>query len=601
MLLIAALALSLLAGCAATEKKEDSISVYLWSNNLYTAYAPYIQAQLPDVNIEFVVGNNDLDFYKFMNERGALPDIITCRRFSLHDAAALKDQLMDLSSTELAGTIYDAYLKNFTNADGTVNWLPLCGEVDGFVANKDLFDQHGIPLPTDYASFVSACQAFEQVGIRGFAADYAYDYTCMEILQGLSIPKLTSMEGMIWRSAYESPSGEPCGLDDTIWPEAFRRMEQFLKDTHSVPEDVDMAFNGNIALFREGKVAMIRSGGASVKSFKEQDDINAVFLPYFGQDGEQWLLTYPSFQVAVNKDLGKNSARRDNALKVLSVMLSEEGQNILAGGADVITYSQNVKLELNPILDNLNALIKQNHLYIRVASNDFFSASNDVVKKMIRGEIDAEQAYTEFDSLLKFTDTTQPETVLTVDKTYSNKFSKDGGNPAYSVMANSLRAMYGTEVLIAPATSFTGCVVQGDYSSKMAGYMIMPNALDAWRCEMTGAQLKAFLTTHIENKGNGYKPFNPGSLPVVSGISIEVQQVEDGYQLLRVLKDGKELEDGDALTVACLSTSAYMGQFLSNEEINFIKEEVRVRPAWTAYLEEGDITLSQPENYISVK
>ena len=29
---------------------------------LYENYAPYIQSQLPDVNIEFIVGNNDLDF-----------------------------------------------------------------------------------------------------------------------------------------------------------------------------------------------------------------------------------------------------------------------------------------------------------------------------------------------------------------------------------------------------------------------------------------------------------------------------------------------------------------------------------------------------------
>lgn len=145
LLLAVIMMVTLLTGCSAPDKKKDSITVYLWSNNLYSAYAPYIQAQLPDVDIEFVVGNNDLDFYKFLNDRGALPDIITCRRFSLHDAADLKDHLMDLSSTEQAGTIYDSYLKNFTNSDGTVNWLPLCGEVDGFVANKDLFDRYEIP------------------------------------------------------------------------------------------------------------------------------------------------------------------------------------------------------------------------------------------------------------------------------------------------------------------------------------------------------------------------------------------------------------------------------------------------------------------------
>ncbi len=69
------------------------------------------------------------------------------------------------------------------NEDGSVNWLPVCADAHGFVVNKDLFEKYDIPLPTDYESFVSACQVFEEMGIRGFAADYYYDYTCMETLQ----------------------------------------------------------------------------------------------------------------------------------------------------------------------------------------------------------------------------------------------------------------------------------------------------------------------------------------------------------------------------------------------------------------------------------
>ena len=60
--------------------------------------------------VEFVVGNNDLDFYKFLNENGGLPDVITCCRFSLHDAQPLKDSLMDLSTSNEAGAVYNTYL-----------------------------------------------------------------------------------------------------------------------------------------------------------------------------------------------------------------------------------------------------------------------------------------------------------------------------------------------------------------------------------------------------------------------------------------------------------------------------------------------------------
>ena len=126
--LVMVMAILLLSGCGGKRaEKEDAetITVYLWSTNLYEKYAPYIQEQLPDINIEFVVGNNDLDFYKFLDENGGLPDIITCCRFSLHDASSLKDSLMDLSTTNAAGAVYDTYLNNFRNEDGSINWLPV--------------------------------------------------------------------------------------------------------------------------------------------------------------------------------------------------------------------------------------------------------------------------------------------------------------------------------------------------------------------------------------------------------------------------------------------------------------------------------------------
>ena len=63
--LVMMMTISLLAACGGkSAEKEDAetITVYLWSTSLYEKYAPYIQEQLPDINVEFVVGNNDLDF-----------------------------------------------------------------------------------------------------------------------------------------------------------------------------------------------------------------------------------------------------------------------------------------------------------------------------------------------------------------------------------------------------------------------------------------------------------------------------------------------------------------------------------------------------------
>ena len=45
---------------------------------------------------------------------------------------------MDLSTTNEAGAVYNTYLNNFMNQDGSVNWLPVCADAHGFVVNKDL-------------------------------------------------------------------------------------------------------------------------------------------------------------------------------------------------------------------------------------------------------------------------------------------------------------------------------------------------------------------------------------------------------------------------------------------------------------------------------
>ena len=379
LLAVLVMGISLLTGCSGkdaerTQEQEDAqtIQVYLWSTSLYETYAPYVQFQLPDVNIEFIVGNNDLDFYKFLQENGGLPDIIICCRFSLHDAAPLKDSLMNLAMTNEAGAVYNTYLNSFKNEDGSVNWLPVCADAHGFVVNRSLFEQYDISLPTDYASFVAACQAFKKVGIRGFTADYAYDYTCMETLQGLSAAELTTTAGRKWRTAYSDPANTVrVGLDDAVWPGAFERMEQFIQDTHLTADDLENTYDDVMNLYRNGEIAMYFGSSAGVKMFQDEG-IDTTFLPFFSQSGEKWIMTTPYFQVALNRDLEQDTARREKAMKVLNVMLSEEAQNrIVADGQDVLSYSQNVSLRLTDYLKDVRPVVEENHMYIRIASNDF--------------------------------------------------------------------------------------------------------------------------------------------------------------------------------------------------------------------------------------
>ena len=609
-LLALVVGLSLLTGCGTkspeeVEKQEDArtIQVYLWTNSLYGTYAPYIQSQLPDVNIEFIVGNNDLDFYKFLQQNGGLPDIITCCRFSLHDAAPLKDSLMNLAMTNEAGAVYNTYLNSFKNEDGSVNWLPVCADAHGFVVNRGLFEQYDIPLPTDYASFVSACQAFEAAGIRGFTADYAYDYTCMETLQGLSAAELTTTEGRKWRTAYSDPASTArVGLDDTVWPGAFERMAQFIQDTHLTADDLAQTYDPVMDLFRNGEVAMYFGSSAGVKMFQDEG-IDTIFMPFFSQNGEKWIMTTPYFQIALNRDLEQDAARREKAMKVLNVMLSEEAQNrIISDGQDMLSYSQNVPLRLTEYMKDVRDVVEENHMYIRIASNDFFAISKDVVSKMIAGEYTAKQAYRAFNAqLLAEEEPAADEPVLTSEKSYSNVFHANGGNAAFSVMANTLRGVYGTDVLLATANSFTGSVLKADYNQKMAASMIMPNSLMSRQRTMTGAELKETVRAFVEGCEGGFVPFNRGSLPIVSGIAVEVKENNGSYTLTGITRNGQPLRDDDTVTVTCLTAEKQMEAMLASESGVSAGEDTWVKNTWRDYVSSGGAALAEPENYMTLR
>ena len=150
-------------------------------------------------------------------------------------------------------------------------------------------------------------------------------------------------------------------------------------------------------------------------------------------------------------------------------------------------------------MKDVRSVVEENHMFIRIASDDFFAISQEVVSKMIAGEYDAGQAYRAFNARLLTEETPDTSDIVLTSKTaYSNVFHKNGGNASFSVMANTLRGLYGTDVLIAPASSFTGSVLQADYTQTTARAMIMPNGLLSYRRTMTGAELKDTVRAFVE-------------------------------------------------------------------------------------------------------
>ena len=566
LLLAAALAAALLTGCTgrkdAGKDGRIAISMYMWDRSMLKGLSPWLEEKFPNIDFTFVQSFNTIEYYKDLLARGEeIPDIITCRRFSLNDAAPLAGHLMDLSQTEVAGTFYSSYLEVNRETGGAIRWLPMCAEVDCIMANKGLFDEYGIPLPTNYAEFVAAIDAFEAVGIKGFQTDWDYDYSCLETMQGCAIPELMSLEGTRWRMAYESETDEhQVGLDDVVWPRVFEKYEQFLKDVRFEPGDETLLFSATMDPYFAGKTAMVRNTAALADTITLEQGIDSVILPYFGEtEQDNWLLTYPMCQLAVSSCVEKDETKKKAVMEVLMAIFSEEGQKHVAAGTSVLSYNKEVKIEPTPSLRYVQDCISSNHLYMRLASTEVFAISQDVGHRMMLGEYDAQAAYDAFNQqITHYADPDAAEVLFTQKTAYSNDFTEHGSAAASSLM-NTLCAAFDDQIAIGYSPVASTSIYTGDYTLQQAKWILTArNAV--YRGEYTGEEVWRFMDWLVNVKEDGSNPIHHRNLmPVTSGLEYTVTEYERGkFRLEKVTVNGKPLDKSASYNVLLVGADVFL-------------------------------------------
>ena len=88
---------------------------------------------------------------------------------------------------------------------------------------------------------------------------------------------------------------------------------------------------------------------------------------------------------------------------------------------------------------------------------------------------------------------------------------------------------------------------------------------------------------------------------MVSGISVEIKETEDGYTLSKVTKNEKPVQDEDTFTVTCLAIPQHMEAYPTDKNIVFDGGDISVDDTWTGYISNGDAILAEPEDYITLR
>ncbi|MGN0663227.1 MAG: hypothetical protein ACI4LE_08765, partial [Faecalibacterium sp.] len=99
LLLALVMAATMLTGCAGQEagpgtgaapqssaQTGEKVVVACWGNQMLDTYTQYLCDLFPQVEFEFVLVTNSIDYYRFRADHDDMPDILTVRRFALKDA-----------------------------------------------------------------------------------------------------------------------------------------------------------------------------------------------------------------------------------------------------------------------------------------------------------------------------------------------------------------------------------------------------------------------------------------------------------------------------------------------------------------------------------
>lgn len=590
------------AGCAsnAPDRGKVKLTVYLHNTSLLEKYAPFLQDAVPDVDLEFVVGRDAVNYYLFKQKNDDMPDIITMGSAAPREFTELDKYLLDLSETETASSFYETYLESRREEDGSIKWLPAPCIANGILANTDLFEQYGIPLPVDYESFAAACGEFQKTEVIPYTSDFKYAYTCLYTLQGFSIPTLMTREGMAWRRDYENIQTD--SLDENVWKTVFSRYEQVVKDTGISAGEVERGYTITRDDFRDGNIAMVRGMSNELSYYEEYH--GTVLLPYFGgTEDDNWLLTTPQFYTAFSRELGEkgNEKKLEAAEKVLAAMYSQEGYDALTDTFGfMLPYHRGIAFEMPSDFENLASLIESNHMYILMTSHALNSAAMASIQSYLKGEIDIDTAFEVMNTTLADPVQETPETIITLENGYSVSFDKEKGNQAASAIANTMRKISGSDALLAPSSIATGSLYADDYTYELADTSFQSSGNRIYTTQLTGAEIRELVRLAVEGFGSLNDPFSDQTLPIVSGFTITVEKTEEGYRLTDISLSDEETYTFDILDNP-LRAFPLMEEVLgSGASERFARSDSEAHIIWADHLSEGNQP-EAPSDYIVLK
>lgn len=333
---LAAVMMMLLSACAASgtdndKENSDALTWLIWgSYGTQQAFLELAAETYPEIELELLSyrGGNRTGYSWTEMRADDISDIFITSQ--ILDEELAKERLVDLSTYPFVNEFSDKALEQ-VEIDGGIYLLPVSYNMYGIFYNKTLMEEMGWEVPADFAELETLCGEIEEAGlIPGIVGTHLTGNTFSAVFNLAKTTWLTTPAGMQWEQDFLAGKATAEGM----WEGTMDYVKKYIDiGMFSVdPED-----RSNSVLLEEylgGRKAVFFTAAAttSLTAFENGDELG--MMPYISEDGSKNVYMYSaSCYFGISRRLTEpgNEQKLDNAIKLLSLLFSPEGQAAFVG------------------------------------------------------------------------------------------------------------------------------------------------------------------------------------------------------------------------------------------------------------------------------
>lgn len=309
----AILILGVLAGCGgsntdtnngantATGTKPVNLTILQYSPEMTDAMhklADQYHKENPNVTIDVTIHQEDYPtLLKTRINSGEIPDIFMTGAYNENNT--YKDYVYDLTNEDFMKNIVDSAKPGVT-LDGKLLGYPLILQSHSFVYNKKMFTEAGITeLPKTFSQLEDAAKKLQAKGYIPFANGYKEWW----ILEQTFTQVMASKGGDYPQTFADINAGKKKLSDIKEAMNIFDLLDITLK--YGNPKALETDFNTQVALFAQGKAAMMHQGSWSedaIRKLNKDMDIGYLAGPVGEDASKAGLMVDSNIVYRINKD-----------------------------------------------------------------------------------------------------------------------------------------------------------------------------------------------------------------------------------------------------------------------------------------------------------